>query len=149
MEADGLTYKILLSNGFKETENGVYECFLQADHRLYMYYNYLESRWSVWCSCGGVKQHLGYCKTVERLNKLLQENNIDKEIIMSKTEEMTQEEYREITIQKIADMLRNTPFTFEFKSVKNPKGIKVIYEVTQEELDAAIRKVHKLKNNEV
>jgi hypothetical protein len=38
--------------------------------------------------------------------------------------------------------------TFEFKSVKNPKGIKVIYEVTQEELDAAMRKVHKLKNNE-
>lgn len=57
---------------------------------------------------------------------------------------MTQEEYREITIQKIADMLRNTPFTFEFKSVKKPKGIKIIYEVTQEELDAAMRKVHKL-----
>lgn len=51
---------------------------------------------------------------------------------------MTQEEYREITIQRIADMLRNKPFTFEFKVKKNPKGIKVIYEVTQEELDAAM-----------
>ena len=80
MKANELTYKILLANGFKESENGVYEYFLQADHRLYMYYNYLESRWSVWHSGGGVKQHLGYCKTVEQLKELLQKNNIDKQI---------------------------------------------------------------------
>ena len=36
----------------------------------------------------------------------------------------------------IAEMLRNNPFTFEFKVVKKPKGIKVIHEVTQEEMDA-------------
>ena len=82
MKANELTYKILLANGFKESGNEVYECFLQADHRLYMFYNYLESRWSVWRSCGGAKQHLGYCKTVEWLNILLQKNNIDKEIII-------------------------------------------------------------------
>ena len=80
MKANELTVKILLSNGFEETENEVYECFLQADHRLYMYYNYLERRWSVWYSGGGVRQHLGYCKTVEQLNELLQKNNIDKQI---------------------------------------------------------------------
>lgn len=92
MKANELTVKVLLLNGFNESENEVYECFLPVTefldtgdtevyyHRLYMYYNYLECRWSVWCSCGGVKQHLGYCKTVEQLNKLLQKNNIDKQI---------------------------------------------------------------------
>ena len=78
MKANELTVKILLSNGFNESENGVYECFLQAYFRLCVYYNYHERRWSVWRSCGGVKQHLGYCKTVEQLNELLQKNNIDK-----------------------------------------------------------------------
>ena len=82
MKANELTVKILLSNGFNESENEVYECFLQADHRLYMYYNYLEWRWSVWYLGGEVKHHLGYCQTVEQLNKLLQKNNINKEIII-------------------------------------------------------------------
>lgn len=48
---------------------------------------------------------------------------------------MTNEEKREQVIQNLSDMLRNNPFTFEFKVRKNPKGIKVIYEVTQEEMD--------------
>ena len=49
---------------------------------------------------------------------------------------MTQEEQREQVVQNITDMLRHNPFTFEFKVKKKPKGIKVIYEVTQEEMDA-------------
>jgi len=49
---------------------------------------------------------------------------------------MTQEEQREQSVQIITDMLRHNPFTFEFKVKKKPKGIKVIYEVTQEEMDA-------------
>lgn len=32
-------------------------------------------------------------------------------------------------------MLRRTPFTFELKVKKNPKGIKVIYELTQEQME--------------
>lgn len=53
---------------------------------------------------------------------------------------MAQDEKRERVIQNIADMLRTNPFTFEFKVKKNPKGIKVIYEVTQGEMDAMLRK---------
>ncbi len=53
---------------------------------------------------------------------------------------MAQDEKREQVIQNIADMLRTNPFTFEFKVKKNPKGIKVIYEVTQDEMDAMMKK---------
>lgn len=49
---------------------------------------------------------------------------------------MTAEEKREQVIQNITGLLQNKPFTFEFKVKKNPKGIKVIYEVTQEEMDS-------------
>jgi hypothetical protein len=34
----------------------------------------------VWYLGGEGKRHLGYCKTVEQLNKLLQKNKIEKEI---------------------------------------------------------------------
>lgn len=53
---------------------------------------------------------------------------------------MAQDEERERVIQNIADMLRTKPFTFDFKVKKNPKGIKVIYEVTQSEMNAMLRK---------
>ena len=49
---------------------------------------------------------------------------------------MTREEQmREQAIQNVAQLLRDNPFSLEFKVVKKPKGIKVIYEVTQEEMD--------------
>ena len=48
---------------------------------------------------------------------------------------MGQEEKKEQVIRNIADMLRRNPFTFEFKVRKKPQGIRVIYEVTQEEMD--------------
>lgn len=48
---------------------------------------------------------------------------------------MTQEEIREQAIQYVTGLLRTNPFSMEFKVVKKPKGIKVIYEVTQEEMD--------------
>lgn len=51
---------------------------------------------------------------------------------------MATEDPREEVIQKIADMLRHNSFTFEFKVMKRPKGIKVIYEVTKEEMDAMV-----------
>ena len=64
---------------------------------------------------------------------------------------MAQDEKREHVIQNIADMLRTNPFTFEFKVKKNPKGIKVIYEVTQEHMDAMMKKAseeHKAKKGQ-
>lgn len=57
---------------------------------------------------------------------------------------MAQEEKREQVIQNIADMLRTNPFTFEFKVKKNPKGIKVIYEVSQEELEELLNSLYEL-----
>ena len=48
---------------------------------------------------------------------------------------MAKEEQREQVIQSIANMLRQTSFTFKFEVKKNPSGIKVIYEVTQEQMD--------------
>ena len=59
---------------------------------------------------------------------------------------MTAEEKREQTIQSLANMLRTTSFQVEFKVKKKPAGIKVIIEVTQEQMDgltAEMTKEHK------
>ena len=48
---------------------------------------------------------------------------------------MTIEERREQTIQGLANMLRTSPFQVEFKVKKKPAGIKVIIEVTQEQMN--------------
>lgn len=56
---------------------------------------------------------------------------------------MTAEEKREQVIQDITGMLRVNPFTFEFKVTKKPKGIKIIYEVTQEHMDEMIKNAAK------
>lgn len=48
---------------------------------------------------------------------------------------MTTEEKREQTIQGIADMMRSTSFQVEFKVKKKPAGIKIIIEVTQEQME--------------
>jgi hypothetical protein len=47
---------------------------------------------------------------------------------------MTTEEKREQTIQGLAGLLRRSAFQVEFKVKKKPKGIKVIIEVTQEQM---------------
>jgi hypothetical protein len=57
------------------------------------------------------------------------------------------EEAREQMIQNITEMLRRNAFTFEFKVKKKPQGIKVIYEVTQEELNTMMQQAAK-KNKE-
>lgn len=54
---------------------------------------------------------------------------------------MTQNEHRELAIKKITSMLRRNPFTFEFKVKKKPNGIRIIYEVTQEEMDAITKEI--------
>ena len=58
---------------------------------------------------------------------------------------MKQEEQREIVIQNIAGLLRKTSFSVELKVVKKPKGIKIIQEVTQEQLDVMMKKEKKKK----
>ena len=50
---------------------------------------------------------------------------------------MTQEE-QEQAIQFIVELLKTNPVKLEFKVVKKPKGIRIIYEVTQEEMDEII-----------
>ena len=54
---------------------------------------------------------------------------------------MTTEEKREQFIQNITEMLQHNPFTFEFKVKKKPAGIKVIFEVTQEQMDKITKQV--------
>ena len=46
------------------------------------------------------------------------------------------DEKREQAIQAIADMMRDSGFDVELKVKKKPAGIKVIIEVTQEQMDA-------------
>jgi len=54
---------------------------------------------------------------------------------------MTDDEKREQVIQNITEMLQHNPFTFEFKVKKKPAGIKVIIEVTQEQMDRVTKQV--------
>lgn len=46
------------------------------------------------------------------------------------------DEKREQAIQAIANMMRDYGFNLEFKVKKKPQGVKVIIEVTQEQMDA-------------
>lgn len=50
-----------------------------------------------------------------------------------------EEEMREKAISGISELLRSNPFTFEFKVVKKPRGIKIMYEVTQEEMNGILK----------
>ncbi len=50
------------------------------------------------------------------------------------------EQQREEVIQNVTEMLRHNPFTFEFKVKKNPQGIRVVYELTKDEMDALMKK---------
>jgi hypothetical protein len=51
---------------------------------------------------------------------------------------MAQKSDRDQAIEKVAKLLRHNPFSFEIVVKKNPKGIKIIYEVTQEQMDRAM-----------
>lgn len=50
------------------------------------------------------------------------------------------EKQREMAVQSIIGLLESEPFTFEFKVKKNPKGLRIIYEVTQEVMDMLVHK---------
>ncbi len=51
---------------------------------------------------------------------------------------MAQKSDRDQAIEQVAKLLRDNPFSFEIVVVKKPKGIKIIYEVTQEQMDRAM-----------
>ena len=61
---------------------------------------------------------------------------------------MTKEEQREQVIQNIADQMRTLPFSIEFKVVKKPKGIRIIREVTQEQMNMMIEQAKKERKEE-
>jgi hypothetical protein len=56
---------------------------------------------------------------------------------------MTKEENREQAIQNIAELMRYNDFSFVFKKVKKPKGIRIIYEITEEDFETVFREVAK------
>lgn len=47
---------------------------------------------------------------------------------------------RSLLVNRITEMLMSQGFTFEYVVRKKPKGIKIVYEVTQEELNAMVEK---------
>ncbi len=62
---------------------------------------------------------------------------------------MTPEEQRERVIQDLANILRTTPFKVELVVKKKPAGITILYEVTQEHIDAMLKKQQERRvNNE-
>ena len=61
---------------------------------------------------------------------------------------MTQEEKRDAAIEDLVKLLKNNPFSMEFKVVKKPKGIRVIYEMTQEEMDMLLAMQKGRKDND-
>lgn len=61
---------------------------------------------------------------------------------------MTQEEKRDAAINQVAQLLKVNPFSMEFKVVKKPKGIKIIYEVTQEEMDKLLQMQRERRNKD-
>lgn len=53
----------------------------------------------------------------------------------------TEQLQREQVIQGLTNLMRYTPFTVEYKVKKRPKGIRVIIEVTQEQMDSLTKQV--------
>ena len=51
------------------------------------------------------------------------------------------EERREQVIQLVTDLLQSTQFTVEYKVKKKPQGIKVIIELTQEQMASLEKQV--------
>ena len=59
---------------------------------------------------------------------------------------MTAKEKREQVIQGLTNLLQSTPFTVEYKVKKKPQGIKVIIEVTQEQMELLTKQVIEKSN---
>lgn len=59
---------------------------------------------------------------------------------------MTKEEIREQTIQSLADMMRTTTVQVELKVKTNPAGIKVVIDVTKEQMEEIKDQLYKHYN---
>lgn len=59
---------------------------------------------------------------------------------------MTDKEKREQVIQGLTNLLQSTPFTVEYKVKKKPAGIKVVIEVTQEQMESLAKQVIEKSN---
>lgn len=59
---------------------------------------------------------------------------------------MTAKEKREQVIQGLTNLLQSIPFTVEYKVKKKPQGIKVIIEVTQEQMELLTKQVIEKSN---
>lgn len=55
---------------------------------------------------------------------------------------MTKEEQREQVVQSLADMLRTSLFQVELKVKKKPAGIKIVIEVTEEQMESLVKRIH-------
>ena len=60
---------------------------------------------------------------------------------------MTLEEKRDAAVQSLIGLLKSNPVTVEYKVVKKPKGIKIIFEVTREEMDALMQMLREKRND--
>ena len=56
---------------------------------------------------------------------------------------MTTEDKKEQVVQKIADLMRTSSFSVEYRVKKKPKGIKVIIEVTEEQMNYVVEQAKK------
>ena len=54
---------------------------------------------------------------------------------------MTDEEKREQTILNIAEAMRREQFMFEFVVKEKPEGIKITYEVTEEQMNEIVQEM--------
>ena len=52
---------------------------------------------------------------------------------------------KSLLVNRITEMLMSHGFTFEYVVRKHPKGIRIIYEVTEEEMNAMVEKSKEVK----
>ncbi len=62
-----------------------------------------------------------------------------------KPEEIRDEKF--LIVNSIMELLMSHGFTLEYVVRKKPKGIKIVYEITQEQMDALIENEKKGNNN--
>ena len=62
---------------------------------------------------------------------------------------MTKEQEKDLAIQGIVELLRDNPFKIEFVAKKKPKGVRVIVEMTQEQIDAFVKESISKRNKQI
>ena len=52
------------------------------------------------------------------------------------------DEKREFAINLVSNMMRTQPFSIEYKVKKKPQGMKIVFEVTEAEMQAIINRAN-------